>query len=587
MFMQSPIAKSFVRVLRGLVVVLVLMAALPANGRSETLKMAVLPWNVHAGSGMAFLRGALTDMLTTRLGEESGISLARADKVKEALGAAKDADIEESTAMGVGKKLGLDYVLYGSVTVIGKAVSLDASLVDVKNGKVTPFASTGPSPDSIVAMADSLAKKVVHHFYPERPLPAETAKAPAPRAPLPAPATAPVPVPVPAPAAQGAGATGVSASAPGVIIKPRARKERGPGAPDFWKSNVIKGQFISMAAADLDGNGEKEFFLLEKDAVTIARKEGKELRVVQKIKSRSGLEFVSLAAVDTDGDGAVEVYVSALEHLTASSAVIEYGGGTYSLKREDIGWLLREARGEDGRPMLLGQRFRSSDGFYKGVDILKRSGNKVVRAGTYLETLPRGANLYNFTYFSFNVKEPSKKYLIAFDEKGRILVYTRRKKRGWSVYWKSKEYYGGTMNRIEFSSDTSGSETYRYIDVERPLFHMDTDGDGRDELIVRQSTAGGVFKRYAKVFKTFSGGSIVSLTWDGEFLTEAWRTREINGYIADFLIDDLSAQGRGGQKLVMVVQMDSSIISSGVKSYMLIYDLAVTPPPSPPNPLIR
>jgi TolB-like protein len=584
MFMQSPIAKSFVRVLRGLVVILVLMAALPAHGSSETLKMAVLPWNVHAGSDLAFLRGALTDMLTTRLGAEADIAVARADRVKEALGAAKDENIRESTAIGVGKKLGLDYVLYGSVTVIGRAVSLDASVVDVRTGKVTPFASTGPSPDSIVAMADNLARKIVHHFYPERAMPVEAAKAPAPPAPRPAPV--PAPVPAPAPVAPGAPATGVSSTPPGVIIKPRVRTERGPGAPDFWKSNVLKGQFISMTVADLDGNGEKEFFLLEKDALTVARKEGKELRVVQKIRSTSGLEFVSLAAVDTDGDGTVEVYVSALEHLTASSAVVEYGGGAYSLRKEGIGWLLREARGEDDRPLLIGQRFRSSDGFYGGVDILKKSGDRVVRAGAYLETLPHGVNLYNFTYFNFNVKEPSQKYLLAFDKEGRLLVYTR-KKRGWSVYWKSKEYYGGTMHRIEFNSDTSSSETYRYVDVERPLFHMDTDGDGHDELIVRQSRAVGLFKRYAKVFKSFSGGAIVSLTWDGEFLTEAWRTREINGYIADFFIDDLSGSGSGGRKLVMIVQMDSSILSAGVKSYMLIYDLAITPPPAPPNPLIR
>jgi len=584
--MQSPIAKSFVRALRGLVVILVLMAALPAHGRSETLKMAVLPWNVHAGGDLAFLRGALTDMLTTRLGAEDDIAVARADRVKEALGAAKDADIRESTAIGVGKKLGLDYVLYGSVTVIGKAVSLDASLVEVRSGKVTPFASAGPSPDSIVTMADNLSRKIVHHFYPDRAMPAEAAKAPEPKAPLPATAPVQAPVPAPAPVAPGAPATGVSSTPPGVIIKPRVRTERGPGAPDFWKSNVLRGQFISMTAADLDGNGEKEFFLLEKDALTVARKEGRELRVVQKLRPTSGLEFVSLAALDTDGDGVVEVYVSALEHLTASSAVVEYSGGAYSLRREGIGWLLREATGDGGRPVLLGQRFRSSDGFYGGVDILKKRGARVVRAGAYLETLPQGVNLYNFTYFNFNVKEPSQKYLLAFDEEGRLLVYTR-KKRGWSVYWKSKEYYGGTMHRIELNSDTSSSETYRYVDVERPLFHMDTDGDGHDELIVRQSRAEGLFKRYAKVFKTFSGGAIVSLAWDGEFLTEAWRTREINGYIADFFIDDLSGSGSGGRKLVMVVQMDSSMLSAGVKSYMLIYDLAITPPPAPPNPLVR
>jgi len=565
----------------GLFFLILFIALIPRQGYAATLKMAVLPWNVRSGEGMGFLRGALNDMLGSRLGAEDGISLARADRVKGALKTEKGEDITRATALGVGKKLGLDYVLYGSVTVIGKAVSLDASLLDVKKDRVTPFASTGPSQDSIVTLADNLAKEVAHHLYPERPAPARAVLTPA--APVPVPVPAPVPVPVPVPKAAPAPAA-PKPEAQSMIIKPVPVTEKKEEAPSFWKSDLIKGQFISMAAADLDGNGEKEFFLVEKDALTVAVKRGKDLRIVQKLKAGSGLEFVSVSAVDTDGDGVEEVYVSALEHLSAASVTVEYAGGGYRIERRAIGWLLRKGRDQDGRPVLLGQGFREADGFYGGVDIIKKSGDRVVKAGIYLKTLPSDVNLYNFTYFNFNEREPGEKYLLAFDKEGRLLVYRKKKKR-WSHYWKSKEYYGGTMHRIEFNSDTSGSETYKYVDVERPLFHMDTDGNGRDELIVRQSRAEGLFKRYAKVFKTFSGGSIVSLTWDGEFLTESWRTREINGYIADFFIDDIS--GKGARKLVMIVQKDSSIISSGNKSYMLIYNLAPTPTPVPPNPLIR
>jgi len=569
------------------VITLAPRAGLPAV---KVRKMAVLPWNVHSNEGMDFLRGALGDMLTTRLGAEDDIAMARADRVREAMGPKKDRATTRREALVVGKKLGLDYVLYGSVTVIGKAVSLDASLLDVKKGKLTPFASTGPSRDSIITLADRLAKDIIHHFHPERPAPAATVLRPV--APVPVPVPAPVPMPVPRPGGAGKAATShtsavttVQKSGKGVIIRPLEKKEGGPGAPSFWKSSMLKGKFISMAAADLDGNGQKEFFLLEKDGVTIAVRDGKDLRVIQKVKPGSGLELVSVSAVDTDGDGKVEVYVAALDHLTASSATIEYAGGGYRFEQRGIGWLLRKGRDNRGKPILLGQGFRASDGFYGGVDIIKKSGKGFVKAGTYLESLPRGVNLYNFTYFNFNLREPSENYLLAFDKEGRLLVYRKDKKDRWDVYWKSKEYYGGTMNRIEFNSDTSGTETYKYVDVERPLIHMDTDGDGRDELIVRQSRAEGLFRRYARVFKTFSGGSIVSLTWDGEFLTESWRTREINGYIADFLIDDITGNGR--RKLVMIVQKDTSIISSGHKSYMLIYDLAPGPPPLPQGSQIR
>ncbi len=558
--MNSISAKHAFRISISLLFFIAFTALLPSRGYAETRTIAVLPWNVRSAEGMGFLKDALVDMLTSRLGAEADISTLRADRLKDALQGQGDKDITQGTALKVGRQLKLNYVLYGSVTVIGKAVSLDASLLDVDSGKVTSFASTGPSRDSIVTLVDNLSKDVIHHFHPERAAPARTALTPV------APVPVPVPVPVPAPAPVAA-----KPAAPSMIIKPVVKKEQKPTAPSFWKSETIKGQFISMAAGDLDGNGVKELFLLQKTSVTIAVKEEKDIRVIQDIKASSGLEFVSVSAVDTDGDGKVEVYVSALDHLTAASLVLEYAGGGYRITRGNIPWLLRKGRSDDGKAILLGQRFRASDGFYGGISIIKNKGGKIGEAGPYLDRLPGGVNLYNFTYFNFNSRDRAEKDLLAFDKEGRLLVY-RRKGHGWRKEWKSKDYYGGTMHRIEFNSDTSGSETYRYVDVERPLFHMDTDGDGRDELIVRQSRAEGLFKRYAKVFKTFSGGSILSMTWDGEFLTETWRTREINGYIADFFIDDL--EGKGSKKLIMIVQKDTSIISSKTRGYLLIYNIS-------------
>jgi len=569
--MNSVSARHISRISLSLLFLFAFMALAPSRGYSDTRKIAVLPWNVRSADGMDFLRNALVDMLTSRLGAEADISTLRADRLKTALQGNEGKDITESTALKVGKELKQDYVLFGSVTVIGKAVSLDASLLDVSSGELTSFASTGPSRDSIVMLVDNLSKDIIHRFHPERAAPVKTVLTPV--------APVPVPVPVLTPAPIIARQT----AAP-MIIKPTVKRVQRPVAPSFWKSDTIKGQFISMTAGDLDGNGVKELFLLQKTSVTIAVKEDKDIRVIQKVKAESGLEFVSVSAVDTDGDGNVEVYISALDHFTASSLVLEFADGGYRITTHNIRWLLRKGRSADGRAILLGQRFRASDGFYSGIAILKNEGNKVVRVGSYLDSLPGGVNLYNFTYFNFNSRDPAEMDLLAFDKEGRLLVY-KRKGKGWRKEWKSKEYYGGTMHRINFNEDTSGSETYRYIEIERPLFHMDTNGDGRDELIVRQSKAEGVFKRYAKVFKTYSGGSILSLTWDGEFLTESWRTREINGYIADFLIDDL--EGKGANKLIMIVQKDTSIFSSGPKGYLLIYDLALSPPPVPNNPLIR
>lgn len=532
-----------------LALLLAFMAAAPAQGHAAAKKVAVLPWNVRSAANMDFLRDALNDMLTSRLGAEENITIIRGDRLKTALSGVKGKEITAETATEIGKKLDMDYVLFGSLTLIGTAVSLDASLLDVSEGGIKSFSSTGPNQDSIVALVDNLSKEVIHHFNPKTPLSLKPPLRPT------------VPVAAAAPS---------TAPAASMIIRPAAKIKKDKKAPSFWKSGLLKGRFISMAAGDLDGNGEKELFLLEKTSLKIALVEDKDLRVINEIKASSGLEFVSVSVIDSDGDGKVEVYVSALRHLRAASFAVEYNGGSYKISEKNIGWLLRAGHTPGGAPVLLGQRFRGSDGFYGGIVSMKKKGTRLVKDETYIKRLPQKVNLYNFTYMRFNSNTPSEENLLAYDSEGRLVVF-KTKKKGWSEQWKSKEYYGGTMHRIEFNKDTSGADTYRFIDVERPLLHMDTNGDGLDELIVRQSRAGGLFKRYARVFKSYSGGSILSLTWDGEFLTENWRTREINGYIADFLIDDL--KGGGVQKLIMIVQQDKSIISHTPKSYLLIYDI--------------
>ncbi|MFQ5427920.1 MAG: hypothetical protein ACE5EZ_02955 [Thermodesulfobacteriota bacterium] len=534
----------------------IFMAAAPTPGFSADKKMAVLPWKVRSAEGMEFLREALSGMLNSRLGAHDDISIVRADKLKSALKEVQDNEITPDKARSLGKELKVDYVLTGSVTLIGKAVSLDANLIDVASGKSTPFSSTGPSHDSIVALADNLSKEVFHHFHPEAAIAASTP---------PLTATAPAPTATPA--------------APSMIIKTGDKKEaeaakaqvQAQQAPSFWKSDIFKGQFISLAAGDLDHNGVKELFLLEKTSIKIALIEDKKLRLIKEISATSGVEFVSISLIDTDGDGKVEAYVSAIRNLRASSLVLEYRGN-YRFSQSNIGWLLRSGRTPEGKDLLLGQRFRDPDGFYGGIVIMKKDGDQLRDAGPYLKKLPRKVNLYSFTYMNFNSKNPAEKNLLAFDREGRLIVY-KKKKRSWSRVWKSKEFYGGTMHRVILEDDTGSPETYRYVEIERPLLHMDTDGDGREELIVRQSRAAGLFKRFARTFKSFSGGTILSLTWDGEFLTENWRTREINGYVADFFLGGLEGGGKGGQKLVMIVQQDTGIATSTPRSYLLIYDI--------------
>ncbi|WKZ33148.1 MAG: hypothetical protein QY316_01705 [Thermodesulfobacteriota bacterium] len=117
---------------------------------------------------MDFVKGAMADMLASRLG--GSLVIVRHDLVKAALPGNKG--IEEGAALEAGKKLNADLVLFGSVTVFGKSVSMDAKLLDVATGRATPFASQGTGVESIIGLTDKLSTDVLASLKPRATAPA-------------------------------------------------------------------------------------------------------------------------------------------------------------------------------------------------------------------------------------------------------------------------------------------------------------------------------------------------------------------------------------------------------------------------------
>ena len=63
---------------------------------------------------------------------------------------------------------------------------------------------------------------------------------------------------------------------------------------------------------------------------------------------------------------------------------------------------------------------------------------------------------------------------------------------------------------------------------------FDTNKDGKKELIIVKnlSSVGRIFKN----LKLFSSSEIYNLEWDGLGMAENWRTKKINGYVADYML---------------------------------------------------
>ncbi len=560
-------------------VILALPSCVWAGGSDGALKprsIAVLPWKVNSTENLGFISDAMVEMLSSRIGSAEGLRVVRPDVVKGALKAGVDASgggggVIEGIAARVGRRLKLDYVLYGSLTVLGDSVSMDSKLLDVKKGMVWTFYARGKGLDAVIPMADTLSGDVVTKLAPgarvapvARVAPgAEKKGAPLPGTVVIRGVTGGVTTGVTGPKLAPVGAGGKTLG-DGFIIK------GGDTKPGFWKSAKLDGLFISFVSADLDHDGEKELFLVGRTRITVAAIRGGRLKVLKVLKAPPGVQYIGVYAMDSDLDEAVEVYVSGVRGNRAYSSMVELGDNGYETTLIGIRWLLRviEFRGET---MLVGQGFRESDGFYGALRVLKKDGLEIKDIGPFEITLPMGVDLYRFAAFEFNASRSGALDLLVIDRKGRLKVYNKGAGSAWTQYWKSPDYYGGTLNLIE-PDDETGSAGARPVSIAGGFFPVDLDADGRAELIIKRNIPGGL-GRYADTPRSFTKSSVRSVEWDGEFISENWRTREVTGYIADFFIDDLDSDG--APEVVMLVAEGSGAFFGGVKSYILSYRLSL------------
>ncbi len=101
-----------------------------------TGKVAVLPFKVHAPEALSHLRLGLQEMLTMRMGEK-GYEVINPEVVNEnPLASMPQFEMEDLVRLG--EELGAQWMVVGSMTQVGKKMSLDLKVVDV-TGERPPF----------------------------------------------------------------------------------------------------------------------------------------------------------------------------------------------------------------------------------------------------------------------------------------------------------------------------------------------------------------------------------------------------------------------------------------------------------------
>ncbi|MFO7753998.1 MAG: hypothetical protein R6V41_12845, partial [Desulfobacteraceae bacterium] len=172
---MKPYNRPFITGLIMIAAILLITAAATAEQTEKTAKVAVLPFKINSEKNLDFLQDGIMDMLSSRLSWQGKVEVLEKAYVKDALG-----EIEgftgQSRALMAGAKLNADYVLYGSVTILGSNASIDAKLLDVAGkNEVLPFSQQAQGLGNVIPQINRFATDINETVFNRRTAPRQFA----------------------------------------------------------------------------------------------------------------------------------------------------------------------------------------------------------------------------------------------------------------------------------------------------------------------------------------------------------------------------------------------------------------------------
>lgn len=524
-----------------------------AAGRAELPgRVAFLPFEAHAAKDLGYLTSGIRDMLASRLASGAKIQVVDRASVDQALAKAgkpaQPADFKK-----IGEQLRADYVVAGSLTAFGAGMSLDAKVYAVASDAMPrSFPATAASENEIITAIDQLAWDIGATVFGAQK-PGGAAPAVAPAAPLAGQAQYQTAHPERAFLGQGGGLYGQS---------PFIRPMGVAGALGFTKSQNLSLGLRAMDSGDVDGDGQVDFVLAGPNQVEIYRREQNRFVKIGEAGtlSRYVIHYITLA--DLNNNGRAEIYVSAADNEEPRSMALEWDGKQFAPLFTDAGWYIRAVALPGEGMVLVGQKSGIKSFLAAGVFRLNTGADGKPEKGELVD-LPRGVNIFDFTYV--DVDADSIPEIVAISQDDRLVVMTRNGK----TLWVSDEYYGGTtrfLGGVNYE-DREAHHTHYVQDVRiyvpARIVARDINQDGQLDIIVNRniSTASRLFEK----LRSFPSGEMHALTWNGIAMTELWRTRKIDGYIADYQVgpemplpaDEKNTGNRRGSELFVGVVLRS------------------------------
>lgn len=588
--MRSSQLKTAHQIIRFIILLSVFLTPLfhhSAIFASQAIRIAVLPFEINASNDLDFLKEGIQDMLNSRLSWKDQVNVIDKSTVKSIAKEIKQQGFNgESHALLAGAKLQADYVILGSLTILGNSTSIDTKLIDI-TGKQPPLPFSMQTADlgGVIPAINQFATTINETVF-NRQAHAITHDVDRSNA------------------AQNSNldqkhSTGTTAPSQYHSPKKETRKEKlnsaftlasddnppahaagdphlpnpafspvgngGASQGTVWKSRPFNHLINGIAIGDVNNDDLQETIIISDHAVFIYQFSNNRLVQIAEAASNKLSTFIRVDTGDINNNGISEIFITSLtpDKEELNSFIIEYNGRTYVEIDDRMPWYFKIVPTSSG-DMLLGQKQKKGAKSIASspMEHLVWNGKSYNATKTLIQS--KKHNLLGTTILTHN--NANQPVIISYTLSDTLSVLNS----SGQTLWKAPNSSGGTMNALALPKE-SPTDNHPLQFFPLSLRVHDIDGDGKQELFhaSNRDAALGLISK----FKSLGQGTVTCASWNGNDLIPNWKTPQLSGRISDFFLGDINNDGNDDLVLAEITSEDLTQFSNAT-SNIVVYPIS-------------
>jgi hypothetical protein len=537
--------------------------------------LALLPLKINAQKDLSYLKNGLRNMLSSRLAANTGYKIADASLVEKNLSTSGPL-VQPDQLQELGKKIGADFVLTVDLTSIGTSYSLDAKVFKSDGSlPVETFYSSANNENELISSVDKLARDIAERSFKKR--------VPAPSMPTVAyPSTPNIPA-APSSSFQTAhpdrafmqpGQYGTQTGG-SPFIKPMGVS----GHTGFTKTQNLSYSIQGLDVGDIDGDGTDDVVIASPNKITAYHLIGNRLQKFGEISTLVKNRLISVNIADLDKNGKAEIYATGVDWITPDSFAVEWGGNDFTYLFKGEKWYVKPMDIPGPGLILAGQHGGVDSPFTSGIYEMEIINGSLQSKEPL--AVPDKINLYDFSMADMDGN--GKVELINIDQRDRLKVLQTSGRQ----IWKADDRFGGGLRYVGGKSryaqsqgadssleDIDGAEgiSEDRIYIPSRIIVQDLNNDNLPDIIINKNLS--TASRMLKNLKSYPSGELHGLSWNGIGLSELWRTKKLDGYVASYqLVKDKQDKNKAVLYVGLVMQTGWMDVFSAKESTVLIYQL--------------